>query len=148
MTWEVARQSRHLLHVTSFRPEVTAGEFPVTLATPVDAGINNSTYRYGLLIQTSTTHDTVSSIAGTQAYQGNDLTWTAPTDQGGLNPTGYKIPNMASASPSSWTTYIDNTRHLNISERLRADTWPAVLIQDHGLEPSRPRVELCHWLCH
>lgn len=106
--------TRHIISAA----EVTAGEFPVTLATPVDAGINNSAYRYGLLIQTSTTHDTVSSIAGTQAYQGIDLTWTAPTDQGGLNPTGYKIEYGLGASPSSWTTYIDNTRSTSTSQNV------------------------------
>jgi hypothetical protein len=96
--------------------EVTAGEFPVTLATPVDAGISNSNYRYGLLIQSSTTHDTVSSIAGTQGYYGINLTWSAPTDQGGLNPTGYQIEYGLGASPSSWTTAYENTQSVSTSQ--------------------------------
>lgn len=106
--------SRHVISTA----EVTAGEFPVSLATPVDAGINSSNYRYGLVIQSSTTHDTVSSIVGTQAYYGINLTWTAPTDQGGLNPTGYKIEYGLGASPSSWTTYVENTRSTSTSQNV------------------------------
>lgn len=130
-------------HVIS-STEVTNEAFTITLDTPVDASLTTSNINIGLVIESTTTHDTVTNISGTAGYYSINLTWTAPDDNGGVAPLGYKIEYAEddNGSPGTYNTYIANTYSTSTSQNVSGLTpgtqyWFRITAYNvHGLADS------------
>lgn len=130
--------------------EASGGAFSIPLDNPVNAGLSSADIRIALLIESTTTHDAVTNISGTAAYYGISLTWTAPNDDGGIPPNGYKIEYAADSggSPGAYTTAVNNTGNNGTSYGVGGLTpgtqyWFRITAwNSHGLSPTSAQAQM------